>query len=155
VLLEQRTAENCAGVLAAHRTCAAGNYVLCDASGAIADVEVYPGVTPPFVDDHSDWIVHANHYQASDFWAHQISPAAGSLARLARMRTLIKEDWGRVTVETMKAALADHASEPQTICLHGDGGSRSIAGYIAEPARGLLHVRHGNGFTGTWQSYAV
>jgi hypothetical protein len=31
----------------------------------------------------------------------------------------------------------------------------SIAGYIAEPARGLLHIRCGHGCLGAWQSYQV
>lgn len=31
----------------------------------------------------------------------------------------------------------------------------TISGYIAEPAKGLLHIRRGHGCLGTWQAYSV
>ena len=72
-----------------------------------------------------------------------------------RMRDLVKEHWGDITVDTMKAILSDHDGDPAAICRHGAVDMFSISGYIAEPAKGLLHVRRGLGCTGTWTAYAV
>ncbi len=71
------------------------------------------------------------------------------------MRSLIKQNWGQVSVETMKEILADHLGDPAGICRHGAVGMHSVSGYIAEPSAGLLHVRCGHGCTGTWQTYEV
>ncbi len=67
----------------------------------------------------------------------------------------MQEAWGEITVDTMKAVLADHQGDPAGICRHGEKGMHSVSGYIAEPARGLLHVRRGHGCLGTWQAYEV
>jgi hypothetical protein len=55
----------------------------------------------------------------------------------------------------LKTILADHAGDPSGICRHGATGWHSISGYIAEPAKGLFHVRRGHGCLGTWQTYEV
>ena len=55
----------------------------------------------------------------------------------------------------MKEILADHDGGTCAICRHGGVRMHSIAGYIAEPARGLLHVRRGHGCNGAWTAYRV
>ena len=65
--------------------------------------------------------------------------------RLARLDGLTGDAWGDITVETLKGWLADHEGDPGGICRHGANGWHSIAGFIAEPARGLFHVRRGHG----------
>ena len=71
------------------------------------------------------------------------------------MRSLVKEHWGSITVDTMKAILSDHDGDPAGICRHGKTRMHSISGYIAEPAKGVLHVRRGHGCLGTWHTYEV
>ena len=71
------------------------------------------------------------------------------------MQVLIQEKWGAITVDTMKNVLSDHHNDPGGICRHGETGFHSISGYIAEPAKGVLHIRRGHGCLGTWQAYAV
>ena len=65
------------------------------------------------------------------------------------------EEWGDITLDRLKSYLADHAGDPGGICRHGAGGSYSVAGYIADPGAGALHVRRGLGCTGTWSEYTV
>jgi hypothetical protein len=55
----------------------------------------------------------------------------------------------------MQEILADHAGDPGGICRHGDKAMHSISGYVAEPAKRLLHVRRGHGCLGTWTAYEV
>lgn len=155
VLLEQATLSDCLGVLDRHPTCSAANVVLCDAHGASADVEVRPEKIARFQDDHGNWLVHANHYLTADFAHHETNSLADSCARLARMRTLLRRQWGQITVDRMKEILADHDGEPAGICRHGAVNMHSISGYIAEPMARVLHVRRGHGCLGTWTAYNV
>ncbi|HRJ42562.1 MAG: hypothetical protein KJZ86_01815 [Caldilineaceae bacterium] len=155
VLLEQRTVGDCLNLLARHRTCSAANVVLCDATGGMASVEVRPEGIAPFRDDHPDWLVHANHYLTADFVCHETNSLADSCPRLDRMRILLRERWGSITVDGMKEILADHQGNPAAICRHGGVGMHSISGYIAEPKAGVLHVRRGHGCLGSWTAYEI
>ena len=155
VMLEQRNVTDCIGLLRRHATCSAANLVMCDGQGSIADVEVRPGQVAVYDDDRPDWRVHTNHYVTTDFARHEDNTLADSCPRLDRMRLLIEDRWGTVTVDTMKEVLADHEGHPAAICRHGDADMHSISGYIAEPARGLLHIRRGHGCDGTWRAYEV
>jgi isopenicillin-N N-acyltransferase-like protein len=78
-----------------------------------------------------------------------------SVARLQRIRGLVRGNWGKIDVECIKNILGDHEGDPGAICRHGAGGTHSICGYIAEPARGLFHLRRGHGCLGTWTAYEV
>ena len=89
-----------------------------------------------------------------EFWTETYG-LPDSCPRLERIRHLVRESWGRITADTMKVILADHDGDPGGICRHGEGGSHSVTGYIAEPAAGLFHVRRGHGCTGTWTAYEV
>ncbi|MBX3011427.1 MAG: hypothetical protein KF832_07955 [Caldilineaceae bacterium] len=154
-ILEQRSVAACLDLLKRHRTCSAANVVLCDGEGAVADVEVRPEGIARFVDSHPDCIVHANHYLTDAFASHETNSLPDSCPRLERMRALIQAHWGQLDVPTLQQILADHEGEPAAICRHGAANMHSISGYIAEPAKGLLHVRRGHGCLGTWSAYEV
>jgi isopenicillin-N N-acyltransferase-like protein len=154
-ILEQRSVAGCLDVVSKHRTCSAANVVMADGAGAIADVEVRPEGVARFHDTHPDWLIHANHYITPQFAAHETNSLADSCPRLDRMRALIQECWGKITVATMQEILADHAGEPAGICRHGERNMHSISGYVAEPVKRLLHVRRGHGCLGTWATYEI
>ena len=154
-MLEQRTVAECVALLQTHRTCSAGNVVLCDGQGNIADVEVRPEGIALFDDEHPDIRLHANHYVTKEFASLETNSLPDSCPRLDRIRELVKQAWGSITVDTLKEILSDHQGDPAGICRHGAGYMRSTSGYIAEPAKGLLHVRRGHGCTGTWHAYEV
>jgi len=154
-MLEKHTVAECLGLLATHRACSAANMVLCDGQGEIADVELRPAGIALFEGERPDCRIHTNHYLAPEFRRYETDAVPDSRPRLARMRELIHRSWGRITVETMKRILADHRGDPGGICRHGATGWHSIAGYVAEPGKGLLHVRRGHGCLGTWRTYEV
>jgi hypothetical protein len=155
VLLEKRTVRECVSLLQQHRACSAANMVFCDGQGNIADVELRPEAIAVHQGEHPDGCLHTNHYLTPEFAGYESDSVPDSRPRLARLRALIQEHWGKITVETLKAILADHQGNAAGICRHGETGWHSISGYIAEPAKGLLHVRRGHGCLGTWQAYAV
>ncbi|MEW6750666.1 MAG: C45 family autoproteolytic acyltransferase/hydrolase [Candidatus Latescibacterota bacterium] len=155
LLLEQRSLAQCLELLRGHRTCSAANMVLCDGEGAIADVEIRFDGIALYQEDRPDRRLHTNHYLTPEFAGYQPDPAPDSVLRLRRLRELVDSGWAGLDVEAMKSILADHVGDPGAICRHGEGGSHSIAGYTAEPARGLFHVCRGHGCLGTWHSYEV
>lgn len=155
VMLEKQTVEECVEMLARHRPCSAANVVLCDGRDHVADVEIRPDGMARYYGEEPDAILHSNHYVTPAFAPYETHSIPDSCSRLDRMRALVSENWGGITVDTMKRILADHEGDPSAICRHGGGGWHSICGYIAEPAKGLLHIRHGHGCLGTWQTYEV
>lgn len=155
VLLEQRTVDDCLDILKQHRTCSAANMVFCDGQGNIADVEIRPEGIALYADGHPHRRLHTNHYLTPEFAPHEPSPRPDSIHRLQRLRELVEERWGEIDVDTLQQIMADHQGDPGAICRHGEGGSHSICGYIAEPARNLFHVRRGHGCLGTWTAYEV
>jgi len=155
LILEQKTMQEAIGLLEKHRTCSAANLVLADGQGSIGDVEIRPEGTVVFNDDHADKRLHTNHYLTSQFVRFEDNHLSDSRPRLERIRALVNEAWGKIDVGTMKDFLADHQGDPGGICRHGERGMHSISGYIAEPTKGILHVRRGHGCLGTWTAYRV
>jgi predicted choloylglycine hydrolase len=154
VMLEQRTVSDCIKLLRKFRMCSAVNFVLADGAGDIADVEVRPEGVAVF-NDTAHRRLHTNHYLTERFAARETLSLKDSAPRLARVRELVDNSWGHITVETMKNILADHSGEPAAICRHGARNMVSVSGYIAEPARGLFHIRHGAGCKQNWTTYHV
>lgn len=154
-LLEQKSVPACLALLKRHRTCSAFNLVLADGAGVIGDVEIRPDRVVPFEDEHPNLRLHTNHYVTRTFAPFEDGTLPDSKPRLERIRTLVRRHWGRITVDTLKEILADHEGGPGAICRHGAANLHSISGYIAEPARGRLHIRRGYGCTGVWTAYSV
>ena len=155
VMLEQRTVAECIDVLRKNPACSARNMVMADGQGTIADVEIRPESISEFTDDADGWRIHTNHYLTDEFEDFEDNTLSDSPGRFDRMRTLIKQHWGEVTVDHLKGFLADHEGDPAGICRHGADSMHSISGYIAEPAERVLHVRRGHGCLGSWQAYDV
>ncbi len=155
VLLEQKTVGDAIALLRQHNQCAAGNLMLADGQGEIADVEIRPEGVAVYNDEHPDMRLHSNHYVAPEFAAFEDNTVADSPARLCRMRALVKSSWGKITVDVLKKILADHEGDPAGLCRHGATNWHTIFGYIAEPAKGVIHLRRGHGCIGTWATYKV
>ena len=152
---ETSNVDQCINLVRQHRTCSAGNMVFCDGDGAIADVEIRPEGIAVFDDDHPDRRLHTNHYISDEFAPHEDGNTPDSCPRLDRIRHLVHDSWGEITLELLKGFPADHDGDPGGICRHGARDSFSVAGYIADPGAGVLHVRRGFGCSGTWTEYAV
>jgi len=153
--LEQRTVAECVALFQRHPVCSAANTVLCDGQGEILSLEIRPEGAAPYRGEHPDAIIHTNHYLSAEFRPLETGSLPDSFPRHARMSALVREHWGRITVETLQAFLADHAGDPAGICRHGAGDMHTTSGHIAEPERGLLHIRRGHGCLGSWETYAV
>ena len=155
VCLEKQDVAGISEVLDTHHTCSAGNMVICSGDGEIADFEIRPEGAERYTGADPDCIIHANHYESEVYFDHETNSLADSCPRADRMRSLVTEHYGEVSVETMKAILADHDGDPAAICRHGAEEMISVSGYIADATNRVLHVRKGHGCTGTWTAYEV
>jgi hypothetical protein len=155
VCLEQTSLADCLTILQKHPTCSAGNMVFCSGEGDIADYEIRPEGPVVYAGDDPDCIVHANHYQSAEYQDYETNSLSDSCPRADRMSELLGEVYGGVTVDTMKAILADHEGDPAAICRHGAESMISVSGYIADATNRVLHVRRGHGCTGSWTEYDV
>jgi hypothetical protein len=155
MMLEQKSVAGCFELFRRNKTASAANIVLCDGTGAIGDIEVRPGATAIFRDANADHRLHCNHYLTREFVRYEDNTLPDSPRRQLRIRDLVEQHWGKIDVARLKDMLADHEGHPAAICRHGDRGMHSICGYVAEPAKGLFHVRRGHGCDGHWQAYPV
>lgn len=166
MMLEQSTLAGVFDVLRQAPVCSSGNYVLCDGQGRIADVELTPDGFEVIEDEGAGFIGHSNHFicGAHACAANFAASVPDSFPRLERIRALIAEKFGRITVEDMKRVLADHSGAPTAICRHPHDGpdhpsvsarGRTVASMIAEPATGRFHVSRGNPCTATYQTYQL
>ena len=155
VLLEQADVTAAAAVAGAAEVCSSSNYVLTDGQGRLADVEVTPEGSVS-LDAADDLLVHTNHFHDPAFAARDalLSSMPDSAIRNQRMADLLNQQKGRITLDTLKAALADHAGAPTGICRHQDNVV-TIASIIAEPGAGRLHVAAGNPCEAGFVTYSL
>lgn len=143
-----------------------GNYVLCDGEGAILDIEATSAGPELITDEGRGFIAHSNHY-CSDRYANPGNAAAtwlDSFPRLDRMTALLEERNGALTLDDLKQALADHDGYPRAICRHAqpehndtdfETAGVTVAGLIAEPEQGRLHVSAGNPCQSGFTTYSL
>lgn len=169
MMLEQSSLTDVLKLLARVPVCSNGNYVLCDGAEEILDIELTSDGPELIRDDGAGFIAHSNHFlcAAHACEANFSQGLPDSFGRLERMRSQIREKFGSITVDDMKAMLSDHAGFPTSICRHPESQKqtalpgmsvppktvanpmlgpegKTVAALIAEPARGLLHVAKGN-----------
>lgn len=135
--------------------CSNGNYVLCDGSGRILDVELTSSGPNLLEAGEAGFIAHSNHFLCAPYACPENFKRSlpDSFPRLERMQRLISEKFGTITVADLQRILADHEGHPVGICRHPHAGSgdavlpstgKTVAALIAEPMQGRLHVARGN-----------
>lgn len=64
-------------------------------------------------------LLHTNHYIGPKMYLkNDVNHMGSSYIRLQRIRTLVKECHGKITIEDVMRMLQDHAGYPQSICDH-------------------------------------
>ena len=157
VVLEQSSAEACLAVFDRAELASCGNALIGDRAGRLLDVEATPDGYA-VLDPAEGILVHTNHFQSARFTPEErlLDSLPDSTARLDRMRSLLRAAHGRVTLETVKEALRDHAGGPPAICRHEpERPMKTIASIIAEPEHGRLHVTRGNPCETTYTTYTL
>jgi isopenicillin-N N-acyltransferase-like protein len=73
---------------------------------------------------------------------------------VARLRELVGAEPSRVGLNSLQAAMSDHAGYPTSICRHEER-MVTIASIIAEPEQGNLHVAAGNPCVWAYETYPL
>jgi isopenicillin-N N-acyltransferase like protein len=159
-LYECRTRDEILALWRALPVCSSGNYMMAAGDPALFDVEVTPDGPELLSESDDGFIVHANHFLTPRFRTPQTDAASlpDSFLRQERMTALLRERLGSLDVEALKALLSDHHDHPCSICRHEETDTRrmsTVAGLIAEPRAGRLHVSHGNPCRRDWTCYSV
>lgn len=101
------------------------NYLLAHRDGIAVDLEAAPGdFSRLFLLFPEDGVVmHTNHFRSSAFDRRDVSlwVMPDSPFRLERLRTIVEQGSPELTLDTFRAALADHANYPSGVCCHPDG----------------------------------
>jgi isopenicillin-N N-acyltransferase-like protein len=138
-LLEQTDVPQCIAVAKRAQVCSSANYVLTDREGTLSDLEMTPDGMA-ILDPDRDIIVHTNHFRSPTLASQEalLPKLPDSARRVSRMEELLSAQRGRITLDDLKRALADHQDSPTAICRH----ERNVE-TIAEPDQGRLHVAAG------------
>lgn len=166
MMLEETSLSGVLDLLKKTPVCSHGNYVLCDGSGRIADIELTNEGFSVTEDQGAGFLAHANHFLfgVHACQANHEASLPDSFVRQGRMEDLIASKFGSITVDDMQTFLADHQGQPTSICRHPNEGpdhpsvsrhGRTVASMIAEPATGKFHVARGNPCSVGYQSYQL
>ena len=154
-LLEQRDIPGCIALARNARVCSSANYVLTDRRGSLRDIEMTPDGMAVLEADR-DIVVHTNHFRSPTLVSQEalLPKLPDSARRVSRMEMLLSARRGRITIDDLKTALADHENSPTAICRH-EANVETIAAIIAEPDQGRLHVAAGRACTAEFVTYSL
>lgn len=155
LMLQQRSLTDVRHLLNEYPVSSNGNYVLCDGTGGILDIELTSLGAFEITDNGEGFIAHSNHFLCSPHACSENHAASlpDSFPRLNRIRSLISQQAGSLDVEAMKKILADHDGHPVSICRHPHDGpgddvlpssGRTVAAIVAQPGSGRFHIASGN-----------
>jgi isopenicillin-N N-acyltransferase-like protein len=162
MILESSSIEAALGLFRGIPLASNKNYVICDGSGAILDIESTTAGPEVLKDEGSGFLAHSNHFVCSKYANKESTDDAllpDSLKRFQRIHELIRGDFGSITVDRMKAHLRDHSDHPTSICRHPQtpayGSMKTVASMIAEPAFRRMRVALGNPCNSRYVTYSM
>jgi isopenicillin-N N-acyltransferase-like protein len=142
----------------------AANVLLAHGAGDILDLELTPADVD-FLYAEDGWLVHANHFESVRLRGGDtgIQFSMSTLARAARARRLLSADAarGRVSVETYRALLRDHAYGAYAICRHADPAEPPLqqtatrASLIMDLTARTMHLAAGQPCQENYQAYSL
>lgn len=124
------------------------NWVVADRDGRVASYEGSASAMAELRTDGRGLLHHENHYTLPEMrrFERSATHAARSAARGARVAELLADvSPGTVTLQRLRAVLADHAGAPESVCRHAESPDdmQTVFWAVADPARG--EVQYGLG----------
>lgn len=155
-ILQQKSVADAIAVIRDTQLMCGVNYMLGDEEGNVAAVEGTSSNTS-VIRGTDGKVVHTNHIVADEMVhedaLHSPELAGQELLQNSRSRherlteLIVDAKAGSITLEDLKAAHADHANSPDSVCCHpggGEGEALTLASMIAQPGRSKLLVTRGN-----------
>jgi isopenicillin-N N-acyltransferase-like protein len=141
-------------VTSKHRRSSSGNFMLGHADGTAVNLETAPGgvagVRPQLPVDGA--LVHTNHFVDPPGHGGELAhyAMADSYIRLQRVRESIAGAQEPATVESLHAAMSDHADYPSSVCCHPDPREddaeqwATVMAVVMDLEARTVHLSHGN-----------
>ena len=118
-MLEAETLSD-AYVRGSHAPYSVGNLIATHKDGVAIGFEMDGEIVEPLIPDDGV-LVHTNHYIGpKTYLSNDVNHMGSTYIRMQRIKTLVKERYGKITVEDVKRMLSDHAGYPYSICDHED-----------------------------------
>lgn len=103
-----------------HAPYTVGNLIATHKDGVAIEFEMDCENVEPIIPDDGV-LVHTNHYVGTKtYLANDVNHMGSSYIRMQRIKTLVKERYGKITVEDVERMLSDHTGYPYSICDHED-----------------------------------
>ena len=148
-MLEAETLSD-AYVMGGHAPYSVGNLVATHKDGVAIEFEMDGENIEPIIPEDGV-LVHTNHFIGKRmYYLTEVNHMGSSYIRLQRIRQLVKERYGKITVDDVKRFLSDHAGYPNALCDHEDlrysVGHRdaTIFSIIADLTDNRIYVAPGN-----------
>ena len=105
-------------VRGSHAPVSVANLIATHKDGVAIAFEMDSEIVEPMIPEDGV-LLHTNHYIGTKMYLkNDVNHMGSSYIRLQRIRTLVKECHGKITVEDVMRMLKDHAGYPQSICDH-------------------------------------
>jgi isopenicillin-N N-acyltransferase-like protein len=131
------------------------NHLLATADGDIYDVEV-TGTAWALLHAGNRFLAHANHLvDPCRVHLDREEDLLNSRLRMHRVERLVDEQFGDITVDSLKVIMADHANYPRSICKHhhpeSDLDYGTIGSVVIDVTNRTLWACSGNPCRGEWR----
>ena len=159
-MLEAETLSD-AYVRGSHAPVTVANLVATHKDGVAIGFEMDSRSVEPMIPEDGV-LLHTNHYIGPKMYlANDVNHMGSSYIRLQRIRTLIKECYGKITVEDIMRMLKDHAGYPQSLCDHENMNdrpeNRSATNFavIMDLTENCMHLAPGNPCENAFEKYYI
>ena len=148
-------------VKGSHAPTSVGNFIATHKDGVAIQFEMDARSVEPIIPEDGV-LAHTNHYIGPKMYlANDVNHMGSSYIRLQRIRALIKECYGKITVEDVKRMLSDHAGYPYSICDHEDPKYPLVVrdatnfAVIMDLTENCMHLAYGNPCENEFDKYYV
>lgn len=159
-MLEAETLSD-AYVRGSHAPVSVANLIATHKDGVAIGFEMDSQTVEPMIPEDGV-LLHTNHYIGPKmYFAHDVNHMGSSYIRLQRIRTLVKECHGKITVDDVMRMLRDHAGYPQSICDHENMKDPLVKrdatnfGIIMDLTDNCIYLAHGNPCENTFEKHYV
>jgi isopenicillin-N N-acyltransferase-like protein len=159
-MLRQSSMEMAVGEALRHDRASSYNQVLVASDGEVVNVEGSATDAELTSVDERGHLVHTNHYVCDKMLRYEGDPdyVPHSATRYARAAELLAAtEPGTITVETMRAFLSDHETEPDSLCRHPERSptrSATCFWWVSDMTEMRVHFGRGNPCDSVEQVYA-
>jgi isopenicillin-N N-acyltransferase like protein len=162
-VLDSESGQHAADRITGTERAISANYLIFDRGGFCTDIETTPVVGGFKRLSPTDGVLtHANHFMTTELTQRDLY-LARKKHTVDRLRAIDHQlrDRREHTVESLKAALADHTFEPNSVCQHPNESmpeperTCTVAGIIIDVEDATLHVAPGNPCTTPWSSFHI